>query len=52
MGQDITQNEQVEKVSFDDFEMKKSETLLSNFFDDCNDEEQKIRSWHKRVVAP
>ncbi|MBR2209653.1 MAG: hypothetical protein IJ859_12670 [Synergistaceae bacterium] len=28
--------------SFDDFEMKKSENLLSAFFNDCNEEEQKI----------
>ena len=34
--QDFTPN------SFDDFEMKKSENLLSAFFNDCNEEEQKI----------
>ena len=39
MGHDITQ---AEKVSFDDFETKKSENLLSTFFNDCNEEEQKI----------
>ena len=31
-----------EKDSFDDFETKKSENLLSVFFNDCNEEEQKI----------
>ena len=34
--QDFTPN------SFDDFEKKKSENLLSAFFNDCNEEEQKI----------
>ena len=36
MTQDFTPN------SFDDFEKKKSENLLSAFFNDCNEEEQKI----------
>ena len=31
-----------EKDSFDDFEKKKSENLLSVFFNDCNEEERKI----------
>lgn len=31
-----------EKDSFEDFETKKSENLLSAFFNDCNEEEQKI----------
>ena len=39
MTQDFTPTE---KDSFDDFETKKSENLLSVFFNDCNEEEQKI----------
>lgn len=37
--QDLTQTEQ---TSFENFETKKSESLLSAFFKDCNEEEQKI----------
>ena len=33
---------QTVQTSFDDFETKKSESILADFFDDCNDEEQKI----------
>ena len=33
---------QTAQTSFDDFEKKKSESLLSAFFNDCNEEEQKI----------
>ncbi len=39
MTQDFNETEQ---TSFEDFETKKSESLLSAFFNDCNDEEQKI----------
>ena len=42
MEQDFIQAEQVKQDSFENFETKKSKTLLSAFFDDCNDEEQKI----------
>ena len=37
--QDLTQTEQ---TSFEDFEKKKSESILAAFFNDCNEEEQKI----------
>ncbi|MBR2207545.1 MAG: hypothetical protein IJ859_01920 [Synergistaceae bacterium] len=37
--QDLTQTEQ---TSFEDFEKEKSESILAAFFDDCNEEEQKI----------
>ena len=37
--QDLTQTEQ---ASFEDFEKEKSENILAAFFDDCNEEEQKI----------
>ena len=39
MTQDFGKTEQ---TSFEDFETKKSESLLSVFFNDCNEEEQKI----------
>lgn len=42
MEQDFTQTEQVNQDSFEDFEKRKSETILSAFFDDSNEEEQKI----------
>lgn len=42
MEENFIPTEQAEKTSFEDFEKKKSENLLSAFFDDCNDEEQKI----------
>ena len=37
--QDLTQTEQ---TSFEDFEKEKSESILAAFFNDCNEEEQKI----------
>ena len=37
--QDLTQTEQ---ISFEDFEKEKSESILAAFFNDCNEEEQKI----------
>jgi hypothetical protein len=42
MTQDFHQTEQAEKSSFEAFEDKKSESILATFFDDCNEEEQKI----------
>ena len=42
MTQNFTQIEKTEKTSFDDFETKKSESILTTFFEDCNDEERKI----------
>ena len=42
MTQEFNQTVQTETNSFDDFEKKKSESLLSAFFNDCNEEEQKI----------
>ena len=39
MTQDFNETAQ---TSFEDFETKKSESLLSAFFNDCNEEEQKI----------
>ena len=37
--QDLTRTEQ---TSFENFEKEKSESILAAFFDDCNEEEQKI----------
>ena len=42
MENNFIPSKQAEKSSFNDFETKKSEDLLSAFFNDCNEEEQKI----------
>ena len=42
MTQDFSYAEQKNQETFEDFENKKSESILSAFFNDCNEEEQKI----------
>ncbi|MBR2209038.1 MAG: hypothetical protein IJ859_09565 [Synergistaceae bacterium] len=42
MTQEINYAEQKNQATFEGFETKKSESILSAFFNDCNEEEQKI----------
>ena len=42
MTQDVNYAEQKNQTTFEVFETKKSESILSAFFNDCNEEEQKI----------
>ena len=42
MTQDVNYAAQKNQTTFEDFETKKSESILSAFFNNCNEEEQKI----------